>query len=181
VRDTVYIAGDWPELVGRYYGQYRSKAMINLKNRNSTYRANYWLFCFAVCICLIGVAGCGSDSDRLEVTGQVNLDGAPLDSGSIQLTSAGGERLIASGAAIENGEFTIPQEKGLPPGTYLVEVSAPDSKAPMVAYKAGPGEPALPATAPERVPAEYNKDRKVEVSADGDNHFVFDIVTRKAK
>jgi hypothetical protein len=128
-------------------------------------------------------AGCGPRSDRLAVSGAVTLDGAPLDEGSIRLTSTGNGKLFASGAMIQNGKFHVPQEKGLPPGAYRVEISSPDTKAPLVVYKGAPGEAALPPTAPERVPPEYNSNSKqtIEVTTDGDNRFVFDIVRRRAR
>jgi hypothetical protein len=127
------------------------------------------------------LTGCGPRSDRLEVTGTVTLDGAPVD-GSIRLTSTGSEKLYASGAVIENGQFTVPQEKGLPPGTYVVEISSPDASAPPVRARTAPGEPAMPALAPERIPPEYSTEGKhtIDVTADGDNHFTFDIKTRAA-
>jgi hypothetical protein len=83
---------------------------------------------------------------------------------------------------IQNGQFDVPQEKGLPPGTYVVEISAPDTKGPLVVHKSAPGEPALPPTARERIPPEYNSKSKqtIEVTADGDNHFDFDIRSRPA-
>jgi hypothetical protein len=110
------------------------------------------------------------------------LDGAPLD-GTIRFTSTGDGKLIASGATIESGQFVIPQEKGLPPGKYVVEISSPDTAAPPVRARSAPGEPALPPTAPERVPAEYNTEGKhtIDVTADGDNHFTFDIQSRATK
>ena len=136
----------------------------------------------ATALFFVAVPGCGPRSDRLEVSGTVNLNGVPLDEGAIRLTSTGSEKLFASGAMVQNGEFKVPQEKGLPPGTYLVEISAPDTKAPLAVQKTAPGEPALPPTAPERIPAEYNSQSKhtVEVSADSDNHFVFNIQGRPA-
>jgi hypothetical protein len=129
------------------------------------------------------LTGCGPSSDRLAVGGEVTLDGAPLDQAAIRLTSIGTGKLIASGGMIQNGEFHIPQEKGLPPGTYLVEISAPDTSVPPVVYKGAPGEPALPPTAPERIPPEFNVNSKktVDVSADSDNHFVFEITSRPVK
>lgn len=131
-------------------------------------------------IAAIGFIGCGARSDRLKVTGSVKLNGVPLNEGSIRLSSVGTEKLFASGAMIQNGEFTVPQEKGLPPGTYAVEISSPDPNAPLVRSRAAPGEPILPPTAPERIPAEYNSQskHKIEVSADSDNHFEFDIQSR---
>jgi len=132
---------------------------------------------------LILFSGCGPRSDRLAVSGNVTLDGAPLDQGSIRLTSTGTGKLFASGAMIQNGEFHVPQEKGLPPGTYRIEISSPNTAAPLVVYKSAPGEPALPPTAPERIPAEYNSNSKhtVDVTAGGDNHFKFEIVSRPAR
>ena len=135
----------------------------------------------ALLVIVIAAAGCGPASDRLPISGQITLDGGPLDSGSIHFTSKGGEKLLATGATVQNGEFHIPQEKGLPPGTYFVEISSPDTSAPLVAYQGEPGQPRLPPTAPERIPAEYNADRTIEVTADGDNRFTFDIVRRRAK
>jgi hypothetical protein len=139
-----------------------------------------------VCLAVLGVvilAGCGPRSDRLEVTGSVKLDGLALDQGSIRFTSTGTQKLFASGATIQNGEFIVPQEKGLPPGTYHVEVSSPDTSVPPVVYKNAPGEPALPPTAPERIPTEYSSESKhtIDVTADGDNHFDFDIHSRRSK
>lgn len=130
---------------------------------------------------LIAVAGCGPANNRLPISGEVTLDGAPLDSGSIHFTSKGSEKLVTSGAMIENGEFNIPQEKGLPPGTYFVEISSPDASAPLVVYQGGPGQPRLPPTAPERIPADYNANRTIEVTEDGDNNFRFDIDRRRTK
>jgi hypothetical protein len=128
------------------------------------------------------VSGCGPHTDRRAVGGKVTLNGAALDEGEIRFASVGGEKVSASGAHIANGQYQIPQEKGLRPGTYRVEISAPDNSKPAVAYSA-PGQPRGPATAPERIPAEYNDKSKktVEVTADGNNHFEFDITTRATK
>jgi hypothetical protein len=138
------------------------------------------LFVALVASSLIVFVGCRSRSDRLAVSGEVTLDGTPLDAGSIRLTSTGTGRLFASGALIQNGKFHIPQEKGLPPGTYRVEVSSPDTKAPLVVYKGAPGEPMLPPTATELIPPEYNSNSKhtVEITTNGDNNFKFEIVHR---
>jgi hypothetical protein len=132
---------------------------------------------------LITLSGCGPRSDRLEISGQVTFNNAPLDSGSIRFTTLQGEKIFASGAMITNGGYHIPQEKGLPPGTYRVEINAPDVSAPLVTYPSAPGEPAAPPTAPERIPPEYNTNSKhsIEVTADGENHFVFDISSKGVK
>lgn len=140
---------------------------------------------FAVLLVALGLfatLGCKPRSDRLPIDGKVTLNGTPLDSGSIRFGSMAGQKLFASGAMIQNGEYHIPQEKGLPPGTYHLEINAPDSTAPLVAAPAAPGEPTI-LTAPERIPAEYNVNSKkaIEVAADSKNQFDFDIVSRTAK
>jgi hypothetical protein len=129
------------------------------------------------------LVGCGPRSDRLAISGEVALDNVPLDSGSIRFASEGGEKIFATGAMIANGEYHIPQEKGLPPGTYRVEINSPDTKAPLITYPRAPGEPAAPPTAPERIPPDFNTHSKhtIEVTPDGDNHFVFKIVGKGVK
>jgi hypothetical protein len=152
----------------------------NLSIHASFHRGLLGLF---LAMLLLSFTGCRPRSDRLAVSGDVTLDGTALDQGAIRLTSTGGAKLFASGATIRNGTFHIPQEKGLPPGTYRVEISSPDTAAPPVVYKGAPGEPTLPATAPERIPPEYNSKSKqtIEVATDGDNHFSFDILRRGAR
>jgi hypothetical protein len=132
-----------------------------------------------ILVLLISLAGCGARSDRLEITGTVTLDGVPLDEGSIRFTSLG-EKKISSGAVVQQGEYRIPQENGLTVGTYHVEITAPDANAPPVMVQVVPGKRGMP-TQPDRIPPEYNVNSKqrVDVTEDGDNHFVFDIVTSR--
>ncbi len=133
-------------------------------------------------VVLMASLGCKPRSDRLPISGKVTLNGTSLDSGTIRFSSTGGEKIFATGAMIQNGEYRIPQEKGLPPGTYHLEINSPDTKAPLVLSPAAPGEPTI-RTAPERIPPEYNVNSKktVEVAADSKNSFDFDVVSRTAK
>lgn len=125
---------------------------------------------FLLAAVLTSLVGCGPKSDLLGVTGEVILGGTPVKSGSIQLTSLGAGKVFATGAEIKDGEFDIPQAKGLPPGTYLIVISAADETAPRGAGGA----------ARELIPAEYNANsqKTVDLAVDGENHFVFDIVSR---
>jgi hypothetical protein len=135
----------------------------------------------ALTIGLVFIAGCGPRSDRLAVSGSVMLDGAPLDAGAVRFTSQG-DKPLASGAMIRDGEYFVPEEHGLSPGKYHVEITSPDTKSPPVMARATAGGPGIPVQR-ERIPAEYNANSKhsVEVTSDGDNHFEFDIVSRAAK
>lgn len=131
------------------------------------------------CATLVGLVGCSPTSDRLSLSGSVSLNATPLDRGSIRFSSSEGQKLVATGALIRDGHYHVPQEKGLPPGRYRVEISSPDVSAPPVLVRDGPGTAGIPA-APERVPPQYNvnSQQSIEVSADGDNRFDFDIVAK---
>jgi hypothetical protein len=128
-----------------------------------------------------GLAGCGPHTDRLELSGKVTLNGEPIDGGAMRFTSVSGKKM-SSGAMINGGYYKVPAEKGLLPGIYRVEISAPDNAAPPVMVRSSPGGPGSPA-APERIPDEYNSDSKhtIEVAAGADNHFDFEIASKRAK
>jgi len=89
---------------------------------------------------------------------------------------------MAAGAVVHDGAYQIPQEKGLLPGLYHLEIHAPDPGAPPIRVSATPGGPSIP-VAPDRIPAEYNvkSDKTVQVAADGANEFDFAIVSKPAK
>lgn len=128
---------------------------------------------------VLGMVGCGAKSDLLEVSGEVSLDGAPLESGSIRFTLTDSEKTFAAEPSIKDGLYTIPQEKGLPPGTYHVMISAIDENSPMVTIRDAAGNPLTRAPA-DLIPAEYNteSEKTVEVTPEGKNHFDFDIVSK---
>jgi hypothetical protein len=115
----------------------------------------------------------------MEVSGNVSLDGSPLKEGSIRFTLTGSEKVVSAEPSIEDGRYTIPQDKGLPPGTYHVMISAIDENSPMVTIRDAAGNP-LTTVPADRIPAEYNTEsqKTVEVTSDGENQFNFDIVSK---
>ena len=110
-----------------------------------------------------------------------NVNGEPLDGGSIQFTSLG-EKKMNGGAMVNGGAYSIAQEKGLLPGTYHVEINAPDNAAKPIVYRSSPDSPGV-VTQPDRVPPEYNVNSKktIEVAPAGDNRFDFDIQGKPSK
>jgi hypothetical protein len=142
-----------------------------------TIRLQITLLVVGTCISI----GCGPHTDRLAVSGKVTLNGEPLDGGSIQFTSLG-EKKMNGGAMINGGQYNIPQEKGLLPGTYHLEIYAPDNAAKPILYRSSPDSPGV-MTQPERVPPEYNISSKktIEVKPGGDNRFDFDIQGKGTK
>jgi hypothetical protein len=151
---------------------------------NQCRRWNSWASLIVTSLVIAGLlplTGCGPKTDRLAISGKVTLDGQQLDRGSIRFTSEAGQKLLVSGALIKEGQYNIPLEKGLLPGKYRVQITSPDLDAPPVMTPptdAGPGTPVQP----ERIPPEYNvkSDKTVEVTTDGDNLFVFEIVSDSA-
>ena len=130
-------------------------------------------------VALAGMVGCGPKSELLGVSGEVSLDRTPLKSGSIRFTLTGSEKVLSAGASIKDGQYSIPQAKGLSPGTYHIAISAVDENSPMVTIKDASGNPLTSAPA-ELIPPEYNtnSEKTVDVSPDGENQFSFDIVNK---
>jgi len=119
-------------------------------------------------------SGCSPDNSlgRQAVTGNISIDGAPLDQGSILFSpdQPGG---VSSGAEIVDGQYAIPAHQGLTPGEYTVRIYATDATAEAV-------EPTLPGpgikTQPERIPSQYNIRSKLKLTvAESDKAATFDL------
>ena len=128
----------------------------------------------AACL-LAGVSGCGGDAiDRLAVSGEVTLDGRPLDDASITLVPIGPGP--SAGAEISAGNFTIERSVGPSPGKYRVEIRAYRGTGRQIPDDDAPGQ-MIEATEPI-IPGRYNRDTEleVEVTVDGENHFQFALL-----
>lgn len=128
---------------------------------------------------IAGIAGCGPKSDLLKVSGAISLNGAPLKSGSIRFTLTNSEKALSREASIKDGQYSLDQNKGLSPGSYHIVISAIDENSPMVTIKDSAGNPITTAH-PDLIPPEYNtnSEKTIDVTPDGENHFVFDIVSK---
>jgi hypothetical protein len=126
----------------------------------------------------IFAAGCGGDNPlgRMAVRGTATLDGAPIASGSVdfQPLQQGG---VGSGAVIKDGQFSIEEQAGLPPGKYKVAVYASDPSTAVLAEGGMPGDD-VPVPK-ELVPPDWNvnSQQTIEVS-DSSQEFKFDISTK---
>ena len=78
------------------------------------------LFCVAASIATMGCSSGEKPSGRLAISGEVQLDGQPLDTGSIQFEPAEKTSKLNAGAVITAGKYQISAENGLPPGKYKV-------------------------------------------------------------
>lgn len=120
--------------------------------------------------------GCQSKVDtggRVAVSGNISLNGAPIQSGSIRFEPIAGQ--TASGSTITEGKYEIPAEKGLKPGEYRVFINATQPDAEQRSAEDLMNNPGPPKK--ELIPAKYNtkSDVKVEVTEAGPNQFDFPI------
>src|SRR5687768_13472695 len=74
--------------------------------------------------------GCGEESDRVPVAGQVTWHQQPLDRGSIVFVPTEGHRGPKVGGEVVSGRYAVARERGPSPGTYLVEVRADTGERP---------------------------------------------------
>jgi hypothetical protein len=134
-----------------------------------------WL-CATVFLAAWIFVGCSDPYEgRKAVNGTVKLAGQPLKEGSILFMPLD-KQSSQSGAAITNGEYRIPRQRGLKPGKYLVQLTAGEGRASNPADIVGPGG-SDNVVSFELIPEEYNtkSQQKVEVQSSGTNQFDFEI------
>src|SRR5712692_7793236 len=79
-------------------------------------------------VCALAVPACSSSyKGRMEVSGTVTLEGSPLKQGMVRFVPLD-KQDTESGSPITDGEYKVPQDKGLKPGKYLVQISSGDGK-----------------------------------------------------
>jgi len=129
---------------------------------------------------LIVLGGCGSDPlGRHAISGNVTLDGAPVEKGSISFQPTA-QATTSSGAVITGGKYSIARENGLPVGKYRVSINAPQpGTGTDVPADSMPGE--APPEAVEMIPPEWNvnSNQTIEVKASGPFEFNFEVATKK--
>jgi hypothetical protein len=115
------------------------------------------------------LAGCARD-DRLAVSGTVTLDGKPLKEAIINFAPVDGAAAHSSGAAILDGEFTIPAEQGIKPGKYRVTIQGVEDTGRTVR------DPTMGDIA-YKIPITYKEEGKLEetVVAGSENRFDFKL------
>src|ERR1700758_4058464 len=109
-----------------------------------------WLILGCILCTVCCLVGCSSKPQPVAVTGTVELDGQPLDDGSITLFPDGGG--AAEKFTVKNGKF----EGQALPGKKKVEIHA---------FKQGEptkmGDKIIPAPLVNYIPAKYNTESKI--------------------
>jgi hypothetical protein len=70
---------------------------------------------------LAAAPGCGSD--QVSIKGEVTLEGKAVGPGSIVFLPQAGTQSRKAAAAIIDGKYEIPADRGPTPGTFRVEIS----------------------------------------------------------
>jgi hypothetical protein len=130
---------------------------------------------FAV-LCL---SGCGSSEPqflgRVGVSGEVTLDGQPLEAGIIEFLPARNAPGPRAMAEIKEGKFMLDKDHGPIAGSMRVQITAGQNE-----YEPPTdGQRPKPFTR-EPIPARYNRysTLSTDVKADGENVFQFPLKTR---
>lgn len=113
-----------------------------------------------ICLLPLGL-GCGARAGAV-ISGQVTLDGAPLDEANITFVPTTGGQSQAAWTTVKGGAYAITANEGLGVGAFRVEIRALRASS----QKANPNDPTL-ISAIEAVPAKYNSrsELKVEIKS----------------
>ncbi|MDR0704425.1 MAG: carboxypeptidase-like regulatory domain-containing protein [Planctomycetaceae bacterium] len=128
---------------------------------------------FPIILILLFLAGCTNNPQgRLPITGEVTLNGQPLENGSISFDPIGSQtERLQSGGQIVNGKYEIAAPQGLVPGEYQVRITSMivDPKAPP------PKDSVEPPKMINIVPPEFGSKttQKVTVEKGKENRFDF--------
>jgi hypothetical protein len=129
---------------------------------------------------LILFVGCGGNNPlgRKALSGNVKLDGAPLEQGNIEFHPLfeGG---VQSGGVITNGRYSIPAHEGALVGKHRVAITDFVPTPPLPPGHM-PGD-ILPPSPKPKVPASWTSksQQTVEVTKEGPYKFDFNIETKK--
>ncbi len=145
-----------------------------MKVLSAVYKSSVLLF--LATSALGSLVGCGNGLAALN--GRVTFEGHSVQEGEVRLvpTSTGADAGQVTGAAIVQGRYDIPGDKGTAPGTYRVEIRAEK--------KTGKKLPSFPPSPPgtmydetvQLIPSKYNEKSTLTVDlASGSNTKDFEL------
>jgi len=149
--------------------------MLQSNCRNSRKNRSRVLSCMAMglCLLLLSTTGCGPSDGLYEATGNITLDGEPLEGAFVTLHPKSPEGSVSYAQTDKNGDCVVEfsdTKDGILPGEYFVNVQTA-------------GEDLEGGIIKERVPSRYQHTEDSEselsftVSADSKNHFEFKLTS----
>ena len=149
-------------------------------------RASRYALAPILTLAMIGCSKRYDDLPREPVAGTVTMDGLPLPEAVIQFSAAGEAAKSPTPGAnteIKEGQFSIPREEGLVPGTYKVSVSHAVLKEVQPKGK-GQVNTSIPnrhkQLGPEQIPARYNSqtELKAEIKPGSSRDLKFELQSK---
>lgn len=136
-------------------------------------RAQFYLLAtWLLCGC---IAGCGSASTMVPVTGVVKFDSKPLDTGLIEFYPVAPTPGAMAGSSINQGAYSIPADKGLQiKGKYTVKITATRKIGKQVANIMSPAGGQMDLFE-QYLPAAYNTKSKLEITIPEGDQRKFDF------
>ena len=120
-------------------------------------------------LCVLATVSC--NSSQLAISGNVTVDGKPLEEGTIHFQSSDGTAMRGVGAAVQGGAFKLPTGRRLSPGRYSVSVSGFRKTGKMVS------DPQRGKVA-EIIPLSFtNSPQALEVSSENSHHIQIELKT----
>ncbi len=128
---------------------------------------------FSIILGFCSLPGCGEADplNRQAISGEIKLNGGPLAQGTIEFSPSDAQ-LSPVGTTIEAGRYSIPADRGLSPGDYIVRIGAAGD---------APSADELPGdsnvVAKQLIPEDYNvkSQHKVTIVAGQENRFDLNI------
>ena len=138
-----------------------------------------WNFRTLTVIVIVAMVGCGGEIGpaRYPISGEVKIDGQPLESGTITFLPE--SKQIAVSSEFSSGLYSFRRSEGPTAGRYLVEIVSVKPTGKIIRH------PDLPSETLEEVrniiPTQYNTKTllKVEVKPDIENKFNFELSSRE--
>ena len=124
---------------------------------------------------IIFMSGCGNQG-RTSVSGNVAINGKPIEKGTINFVSVGQTKGSPAWGEIVDGVYSIEKDKGPQLGAYRVEIRAPRNT--------GRFRPAKPPVKPteiwvESIPKRYNSQSELQVELKENENTCNFILTSK--
>jgi hypothetical protein len=143
-------------------------------------RCAYSSLALALGLMTFGCSRSKDDLPREPVAGTVTMDGQPLPEAVIQFYPTGDAKTTGANAQIKDGQFSIPREDGLVPGTYKVSISHAELQAALFKGKKS-DSPRSKRLGPELIPARYNSKSELtaEIKPGGTEDLKFELTSKK--
>ena len=140
-----------------------------MRQRACVLSRNIWL------LLLLALLGCGHADNRASVSGEVRLNGKPIEQGSINFFPAGGVMGPSTGGSVVTGAYQV--LGGVVIGKNRVEIQSAGKSGKKVKSLMNPKE--LMDEIVELVPPKYNKKSELIVDVQpGKNKFDFELKSK---